>query len=58
LDEATSALDRSNEKLIQSTIQKISEDKITIAHRVKTIMDCDEVFVFDNGGLVEKGKFE
>jgi ATP-binding cassette subfamily B (MDR/TAP) protein 1 len=59
LDEATSALDRRNEKLIQSTIQKVSEDKITItiAHRVKTIMDCDEVFVFDNGGLVEKGKF-
>ena len=40
LDEATSALDRRNEKLIQSTINKVSEDKITItiAHRIKTIV--------------------
>ena len=43
LDEATSALDRKNEKLIQNTINKISEGIITltIAHRIKTIIDSD-----------------
>lgn len=43
LDEATSALDRKNEKLIQRTLNKISEARtsITIAHRVKTIMNSD-----------------
>lgn len=43
LDEATSALDRKNEKFIQRTLNKISEARtsITIAHRVKTIMNSD-----------------
>jgi ATP-binding cassette subfamily B (MDR/TAP) protein 1 len=43
LDEATSALDRKNEKLIQRTLNKISEARtsITIAHRVKTVMNSD-----------------
>jgi ABC-type multidrug transport system fused ATPase/permease subunit len=43
LDEATSALDRTNEKLIQQTLTQISSEKmsITIAHRLRTIMDCD-----------------
>ena len=42
LDEATSALDRRNERLIQNTLNKIAEEKttITIAHRIKTIMNC------------------
>lgn len=42
LDEATSALDRRNEKLIQDTLNKISEGKktINIAHKIKTIMNC------------------
>jgi len=48
LDDATSALDRRNEKLIQSTLNHIAEgtSTINIAHRVKTIMDCDKIFVF------------
>ena len=59
LDEATSALDRRNEKLIQQTLDKISEGRttMTVAHRVKTIMDSDMIFVFDKGGVKEKGKF-
>ena len=46
-DEATSALDRRNEMLIQSTLNKIAEDRITItiAHRVKTIMNCNSIIV-------------
>ena len=53
LDEATSALDRRNEKLIKSTLNTIAEEKITIniAHRVKTIMNCDKIFIFENGKI-------
>ncbi len=59
LDEATSALDRRNEKLIQNTLEKITEGMttITVAHRVKTIMNSEMIYVFDKGGISEKGKF-
>jgi ATP-binding cassette, subfamily B (MDR/TAP), member 1 len=53
LDEATSALDRRNERLIQNTLNKIAEDKVTltIAHRIKTIMNCGHIFVMDKGSV-------
>jgi ATP-binding cassette subfamily B (MDR/TAP) protein 1 len=59
LDEATSALDRKNEILIQNTLDKIVTDRttISIAHRIKTIMNSDEIFVMHEGQLVEHGKF-
>lgn len=59
MDEATSALDRKNEKLIQNTLNQISESRIsmTIAHRVKTVMGSDEIFVIDKGQVLEKGRF-
>ena len=59
LDEATSALDRRNEKLIQDTLEKITENMttITVAHRVKTIMNSDTIYLFNKGGIAEKGKF-
>ena len=46
LDEATSALDRKNQKDIQNAINMISKDKviITVAHRLKTIMNFDVIF--------------
>lgn len=60
LDEATSALDRRNERLIQSTLEKVTEGMttITVAHRVKTIMNSDLIYVFDKGGISQKGKFQ
>lgn len=60
LDEATSALDRKNEKLIQQTLEKISEARmsITIAHRVKTVMNSDNIFVIADGRVLESGRFQ
>jgi ATP-binding cassette subfamily B (MDR/TAP) protein 1 len=51
LDEATSALDRKNEKLIQKTLDKISKNRttISIAHRTKTIMSADIIYVLSKG---------
>lgn len=59
LDEATSALDRKNEKLIQNTLNKISQGRttISIAHRTKTIMTADNIIVVSKGLVKESGAF-
>ena len=59
LDEATAALDRRNEKLIQHTLDKISEGITTliVAHRVKTIMNSDKIVVLRAGAISEQGRF-
>ncbi|CAD8160850.1 unnamed protein product [Paramecium pentaurelia] len=52
LDEATSALDRTNEKLIQETLDEVSQ---VIAHRLSTIQNADIIYVFAGGKVVEVG---
>lgn len=56
-DEATSALDAESEKIVQSAINKSLTDKtaIIVAHRLATIIDCDMIYVFDKGKIVESG---
>lgn len=56
-DEATSALDRRNERLIQKTLDQISagHTSITVAHRVRTIMNSDVIHVLDKGKVIESG---
>ena len=60
LDEATSALDRDSEKLVQVSLDKLSANRtsIAIAHRLSTIEHCDQIFVLENGRLVEQGTHE
>lgn len=57
-DEATSSLDRRNERLIQNTLDDIARDRtsITVAHRIRTIMNSDVIYVLNKGGVEEKGK--
>ena len=57
LDEATSALDKDSEKLVQESLDKLSANRtsIAIAHRLSTIEKCDQIFVLENGRLVEQG---
>mgnify|MGYP002405835908 CR=1 FL=1 len=57
LDEATASLDPENEVLVQKAIAKLIEGKtvIMIAHRLRTVVDADQIFVLENGKLVESG---
>ena len=58
LDEATSALDSESERLITDAIANLKEGKttITIAHRLSTVEQADEILVLQNGEIVERGK--
>ncbi|KAJ5518676.1 ABC transporter integral membrane type 1 [Penicillium expansum] len=57
LDEATSALDTASEHLVQRAIRDAMRGRTTIAiaHRLKTIVDADEILVFDYGRIIERG---
>jgi ATP-binding cassette subfamily B (MDR/TAP) protein 1 len=57
LDEATSALDTESERLVQAALKKSSEGctTIAVAHRLSTVKDCDCIFVFNRGEIVEAG---
>lgn len=60
LDEATSALDAENEKIVQESLDKIMKGKtsIIVAHRISTIKDADEIIVFNEGEIVERGNYQ
>lgn len=57
LDEATSALDNESERLVQESLEKLSEGRttFTIAHRLTTIRNATIIWVLTENGIVEKG---
>lgn len=57
LDEATSALDNQTEHALQSALDALSRGRttITVAHRLSTVADADEIVVLDHGVVVERG---
>jgi len=59
LDEATSALDSESEKLIQKSIEHVAHDTtiLIIAHRLSTIAKADQVYILQQGKIVEEGSF-
>ena len=60
LDEATASIDPENEYLIQQAISELTHGKtiITIAHRLATIQNADQILVVDNGQIAESGTHE
>ena len=57
LDEATSALDTESERLVQSALENLMENRtsIVIAHRLSTIQKADLIVVMEKGKIIEQG---
>ncbi len=60
LDEATSALDAATEARVSRAMSTLMKGRTTfiIAHRLSTVREADEILVFDQGRVVERGSFE
>ena len=57
LDEATSALDAQSEQMVQAALEQamVGRTTLVIAHRLATVQRADEIWVLDQGRLVERG---
>ncbi len=60
LDEATSAVDNETEAAIQRSLERITQNRTTIAiaHRLSTVRNADCIYVMEHGKLVESGRHE
>lgn len=60
LDEATSALDNESERMVQKSLERLSEGRtvFTIAHRLSTIRNAKTILVLNDEGIVEQGNHE
>tara|TARA_B100000427_G_C15511006_1_gene596173 strand:+ start:804 stop:2546 length:1743 start_codon:yes stop_codon:yes gene_type:complete len=60
LDEATSSLDSDTEEKIQKALEVLTKNKTTIviAHRLSTILNSNQIFVMDEGKIIDRGKHD
>tara|TARA_E500000178_G_scaffold355384_1_gene427826 strand:- start:6069 stop:7805 length:1737 start_codon:yes stop_codon:yes gene_type:complete len=58
LDEATSSLDSETESKIQDALKILTKDKTTIviAHRLSTILNSNNIYLIDEGNIIDSGK--
>ena len=59
LDEATSSLDVDTESQILDELEAFDKKTIiSIAHRINTLKNCDKIYRFSNGSVVDEGNFD
>lgn len=59
MDDSTSALDMETERMIQKTLNEITDSsKIIIAHRISAVRHADEILVLEDGRIAERGTHE
>ena len=60
LDEATAFADPENEHLIHGALRRLTRGKtvLTIAHRLNSVTDADEIIVMDGGKVAERGSHD
>ena len=60
MDEATSSLDNETEEALIRDISKLSKEKtlIIIAHRLSTLKNCNKLFLFESGELIDQGNID
>jgi ATP-binding cassette, subfamily B, bacterial len=60
LDEATSSLDTQTEAAVQAELERLAQGRttLTIAHRLSTVRDADQIVVLDQGRIIERGTHE
>jgi subfamily B ATP-binding cassette protein MsbA len=60
LDEATASLDSETEDKIQKALNELTQNKTTIviAHRLSTILNSDNIYVVENGKIIDSGNHE
>ncbi|CAF4784224.1 unnamed protein product, partial [Rotaria sp. Silwood1] len=57
LDEARSALDNTNEKIVQEALNQASKGRTTIVigHRLSAVQNAHQIYVLDNGRVIQHG---
>lgn len=57
-DEATSALDNVTQQHVSNSLNDLNVTRIVVAHRLSTVRDADQIYVFDRGCVVEVGTYD
>ena len=57
MDDTTSAVDMETEGMIQKNLRELAGGKtvVTIAYRISSVRDADQILVIDHGKIIERG---
>ena len=58
LDDASSALDMATERRLLNELKKTDATILIAAHRVSSVLDCDEIIYLQDGEIIERGTAE
>ncbi len=57
LDESLSALDSQTERQVISNLRNLGKTIVLVSHRITSLYECDRIYVFNRGRIVEVGNF-